>query len=125
MNYSNSISRVLLLLFFSTVCISGMSQQKQTNNYTSLVSFFKEWRAFEKPSLLNGAPDYTAVNFNKRWAAFKSLQSRLNKMDTSSWTMEQKNDWMLVWAEMYGNDCCHRVFAVAHAVSRMQRHCTA
>lgn len=109
MNYSNSISRVLLLLFFSTVYISGMSQQKQTNNYTSLVSFFKEWRAFEKPSLLNGAPDYTAVNFNKRWAAFKSLQSRLNKMDTSSWTIEQKNDWMLVWAEMNGYDFNHRV----------------
>jgi hypothetical protein len=109
MNYSNSISRVLLLLFFSTVCVSGMSQQKQTNNYTSLVSFFKEWRAFEKPSLLNGAPDYTAVNFNKRWAVFKSLQSRLNKMDTSSWTIEQKNDWMLVWAEMNGYDFNHRV----------------
>jgi hypothetical protein len=109
MNYSNSISRVLLLLFFSIVCVSGMSQQKQTNNYTSLVSFFKEWRAFEKPSLLNGAPDYTAVNFNKRWAAFKSLQSRLNKMDTSSWTIEQKNDWMLVWAEMNGYDFNHRV----------------
>jgi hypothetical protein len=86
-----------------------MSQQKQTNDYTALVSLFKEWRSFEKPPLLKGAPDYTNVSFNKRWSAFKILQSRLNGMDTSSMSIEQKVDWMLVWAEMNGYDFNHRV----------------
>ena len=93
----------------SLICASGMSQQKQTNDYASLVSLFKDWRAFEKPSLLKGAPDYTALNFNKRWPAFKLLQSKLNRIDTSSWTIEHKVDWMLVWAEMNGYDFNHRV----------------
>ena len=109
MKYCNSISRLLLLLMCSLISISGISQQKQTNDYTSLVSLFKDWRAFEKPSLLNGAPDYTALNFNKRWPAFKLLQSKLNRIDTSSWTIEHKVDWMLVWAEMNGYDFNHRV----------------
>ena len=109
MKYCNSISRLLLLLICSLICVSGISQQKQTNDYTSLVSLFKDWRAFEKPSLLKGAPDYTALNFNKRWPAFKLLQSKLNRIDTSSWTIEHKVDWMLVWAEMNGYDFNHRV----------------
>jgi hypothetical protein len=61
-----------------------MSQQKQANVYTSIEALFKDWRAFEKPPLLKGAPDYTAVSFYKRLAAFKTLQSRLNHIDTSS-----------------------------------------
>ena len=109
MKHSNSISKLLLLLIFSLISALGISQQKQTNDYTSLVSLFKDWRAFEKPSLLKGAPDYTALNFNKRWPAFKLLQSKLNRIDTSSWTIEHKVDWMLVWAEMNGYDFNHRV----------------
>ena len=109
MKYSNSYSRFLLLLIFLCIGVLGISQQKQTNNYTSLVSLFKDWRAFEKPPLLKGAPDYTAVSFNKRLAAFKALQSRLNNIDTSSLPVEQKVDWMLVWAEMNGYDFNHRV----------------
>jgi len=109
MKYSNSFSRLLLILMFLCIGVLGISQQKQTNNYTSLVSLFKDWRAFEKPPLLKGAPDYTAVSFNKRLAAFKALQSRLNNIDTSSLLVEQKVDWMLVWAEMNGYDFNHRV----------------
>ena len=109
MNYSNSISRLILLLMFSLIGVSGIAQQKQTNDYTSIVALFKDWRAFEKPPLLKGAPDYTAASFNKRWTAFKNLQSSLNKIDTSSLTVEQKVDWMLVWAEMNGYDFNHRV----------------
>ena len=109
MNYRNSISKLILILLFSFIYELGMSQQKQTNDYTALVSLFKEWRSFEKPPILKGAPDYTNVSFNKRWPAFKSLQSRLNGMDTSSMSIEQKVDWMLVWAEMNGYDFNHRV----------------
>jgi len=109
MNYRNSITKLILILLFSFLYESGMSQQKQSNDYNALVSLFKEWRAFEKPPLLKGAPDYTAISFNKRWPVFKILQSRLNRIDTSSLSVEQKVDWMLVWAEMNGYDFNHRV----------------
>ena len=109
MKYCNSISRLLLLLMFLFISASGISQQKQINNYTSLVTIFKDWRAFEKPPLLKGAPDYTVLSFHKRGPAFKRLQSRLNEIDTSSMTIEQKVDWMVVWAEMNGYDFNQRV----------------
>ena len=109
MKYCNSISRLLLLLMFLFISASGISQQKQINNYTSLVTLFKDWRAFEKPPLLKGAPDYTVLSFHKRGPAFKRIQSRLNEIDTSSMTIEQKVDWMVVWAEMNGYDFNQRV----------------
>lgn len=109
MNHGHCFSRLLLLLMFSLICASGISQQKQTSDYKALVSLFNEWRAFENPPLLKGAPDYTTLSFNKRGPAFKRLQSRLNEIDTSSMTIEQKVDWMLAWAEMNGYDFNHRV----------------
>ncbi len=54
-------------------------------NYPGLVSLFKEWRAFEKPPRSDGAPDYTAETFEKRWPAFKALQTKLLSIETSAW----------------------------------------
>lgn len=100
-----------VILFLSYLLLSSpvLSQVNQSNDYTALVSLFKEWRTFENPPLRNGAPDYTAVTFNKRLPAFKKLQSRLNGIDTSAWPIEHKVDWMLVWAEMNGYDFNHRI----------------
>jgi hypothetical protein len=80
-----------------------------TNDYQSLVTLFKEWRAFENPPLREGAPDYTAVTFEKRLPEFKKLQAKLLAMDTSGWPIEHKVDWHLVWGEMNGFDFNHRV----------------
>jgi len=90
-------------------CTIAFSQVNKSSDYTALVSLFKEWRVFEKPPLRNGAPDYTVEAFNKRWPAFKTLQSRLNSIDTVSWSIEHKVDWMIVWAEMNGYDFNHRI----------------
>ena len=58
--------RILLFLLFFT------SLQSQSN-YNSLQNLFIEWRKFENPSLLNGAPDYTKKGFNKRKSAFNTV----------------------------------------------------
>jgi hypothetical protein len=79
------------------------------HDYEDLVSLFKEWRTFEQPPLLNGAPDYTKASFEKRWPDFKELQSKLQSIDTSGWSTENQVDWMIVWAEMNGYDFNHRV----------------
>ncbi|MDY2586937.1 hypothetical protein SNF14_06270 [Winogradskyella aquimaris] len=74
-----------------------------------MVALFKEWRTFEKPPLLNGAPDYTAKTFEQRWPQFIELQQSLNKIDTTNWSVANKVDWMIVWAEMNGYDFNHRI----------------
>jgi len=84
--------------------------EKFTSNvYPDLVALFKEWRTFEKPPLLNGAPDYTSETFENRWSEFKELQSGLQSIDTTNWPVENQVDWMIVWAEMNGYDFNHRI----------------
>ncbi|WP_422003814.1 hypothetical protein [Roseivirga pacifica] len=78
------------------------------NKYSDLVALFKDWRAFEKPPLLNGAPDYTAATFKKRWPQFKTLQNELLAMDTAGWSIPQQVDYHIVWAEMNGFDFNHK-----------------
>ncbi|MEM9078246.1 MAG: hypothetical protein AAGC43_14480 [Bacteroidota bacterium] len=80
-----------------------------STDYQDLVSLFKEWRTFEEPPLLDGAPDYTLETFQKRWPHFKELQTNLKQIDTTNWPIEHKVDWMIVWAEMNGYDFNHRI----------------
>ncbi|MFD2099776.1 hypothetical protein [Flagellimonas iocasae] len=111
------ILALLVLLSFS--CKNATKEesaeaQSETVNFTSnkyedLVSLFKEWRTFENPPLLDGAPDYTAATFEKRWPNFKELQSKLQSIDTTNWSVENKVDWMVVWAEMNGYDFYHHI----------------
>ncbi len=80
-----------------------------TNDYYDLVGLFKAWRDFEVPPTREGAPDYTKQTFNNRWTEFKNLQNQLNIIDTTGWTIAQKVDWMIVWAEMNGYDFNNRI----------------
>ena len=99
----------MFLFFF----IGTASLEAQTNSsskdYSSLVGLFYEWREFENPPLLNGAPNYTKNSFNKRHAEFKKLKARLKKIDVSGWEKAQKIDFEIVLAEMNGYDFNYRV----------------
>lgn len=79
------------------------------NNYQDLVNLFWEWRKFERPPLLDGAPDYTSEAFEKRRPGFNDLQAALLVIDTTEWTTAHKVDWYLVWAEMNGYDFNQRL----------------
>lgn len=109
MKHSFLIPRVTLLLIYLMTYNLAISQENKSNNYSVLVSLFKEWRAFEKPPLRNGAPDYTVETFNKRLPVFKKLQQKLKDIDTSAWRIENKVDWTIVWAEMNGYDFNYRI----------------
>jgi hypothetical protein len=89
--------------------VASKTENATTNEYTALVSLFKEWRTFEQPPLLDGAPDYTIETFEKRGPKFRELQSRLQSIDTTKWVVENQVDWMIVWAEMNGYDFNHRI----------------
>jgi len=99
-----------LFLFFFIGTASLEAQTKSSSkDYSSLVDLFYEWREFENPPLLNGAPNYTKNSFNKRHAEFKKLKARLKKIDVSGWEKAQKIDFEVVLAEMNGYDFNYRV----------------
>ncbi len=99
----------LLCLLMSCQNENEVPATPTSNSYEDLVSLFHEWRSFENPPLLNGAPDYTVETFEKRWPEFKKLQNKLHAIDFSDWPVDQQVDWHIVWAEMNGYDFNHRI----------------
>lgn len=101
-----------LAVFITLLSIACQPRQdppteKTSTKYTDLEVLFKEWRAFERPPMLNGAPDYTTATFEKRWPKFENLRSILQAIDTSAWPVHQQVDWRIVLAEMNGYDFNH------------------
>ena len=105
---------LVMLLFTCTIDAKEKSKrttpvQITTNEYQDLVTLFKEWRRFETPPMHEGAPDYRKATFTLRMPAFKQLRARHAAIDTAGWSIPNKVDWMVVWAEMNGFDFHHRV----------------
>ena len=101
---------VICFLVLSSSCTMKSKEEfNQVSSYVDLEKLFLDWRNFENPPLLNGAPDYTKSQFKKSQNTFNSLKSRLMNMDTSKWSVHQKVDWQIVLAEMNGYDFNFRV----------------
>lgn len=102
---------LFLLLLLCMACQPPESKeiQKSPATYPELVKLFKEWRAFEKPPLLDKAPDYTQNSMEKRWPEFKALQTKLVSMDTTNWSVPEQVDYHIVWAEMNGYEFNHNI----------------
>jgi len=96
-----------LIILFSFIFSSQATVEK--NEYPDLVKLFHEWRSFENPPLLDGAPDYRKETFDMRQPKFKQLQTQLLAIDTTGWSISQQVDWRLVWAEMNGYDFNYRI----------------
>ena len=79
------------------------------SSYQALVDLFEDWREFERPPMLDGAPDYTAARFDAANEELADYRERLNAIDIGNWRIEQKVDWHIVRAEMNGFDFNHRV----------------
>jgi len=77
--------------------------------HSDLVGLFEDWREFESPPLLDGAPDYTAETTARRHQELKDYQQRLMAFETDTWPVEQVVDWHLLRAEMNGMDFNVRV----------------
>ncbi len=115
MRITTAILPLLLILLFS--CKTDKrerARETKTQNITStdyqdLVALFKEWRTFEIPPKLKGAPDYRTATFTQRMSAFDQLKARHGAIDTTNWPIPNKADWMVVWAEMNGFDFNYRV----------------
>lgn len=89
---------------------AGLSAQSpRPRTHTDLVALFEEWRAFQRPRVAAGVPDYTARSMTRQARALPEFQRRLAAIDTSGWTIAQQVDWHVVRAEMNGLDFDHRV----------------
>ncbi|HEX7114819.1 MAG TPA: DUF885 family protein [Steroidobacter sp.] len=80
-----------------------------TPGYEDLVALFEEWRAFEQPPLLDGAPDYTAQTIARRHQEWRKYRSRLEAIRPDDWPIGQQIDYQLVRAELNGFDFNVRV----------------
>lgn len=101
--------RLLILCLMFGLSANSPESAWAMNGYDELLTLYKEWRGFERPPLLEGAPDYTAETFSARYPEYLKLRARLDSLDPSSWTIEQQVDWHIVRAEMNGFEFNHRV----------------
>lgn len=97
------IISLLLLLFCGAAGANAQS-------HNDLITLFHDWRTFEHPPMTeNGAPDYTANTFERRYNDFKGFQHRLNAFDINAWPVPEQVDWHVIRAEMNGFDFNHRI----------------
>ena len=98
----------LAMVFFMAPATSAAAPAV-TPGYQDLLALFAEWREFESPPVTDGAPDYTAHQFEARRDEFEALRTRLHAFETSGWPVHQQVDWHIVRAEMNGYDFNERV----------------
>jgi hypothetical protein len=77
--------------------------------HADLITFFKAWRAFQKPNLVNGVPDYSTAAMGAQHRELEVFQARLKTLDPSGWAVPHRVDWHILKAEMNGLDFDQRV----------------
>ncbi len=87
----------------------AVGEAPRSARYDDLVLFFRDWRAFQKPKVVNGVPDYTAAAMAAQRAELPSWQRRLAAIDPSAWPIPRQVDYQVVRAELNGLDFDHRV----------------
>ena len=100
---------LLLILISCSTTKNENTPKNQSLKYDDLVLLFNDWRNFENPPLLDGAPDYTRERFEEDHSEFLELRERLHSFDIDNWQIKEQIDWHVVRAEMNGYDFNYRV----------------
>ena len=100
---------LLLILISCSTTKNDNTPKNQSLKYDDLVLLFNDWRNFENPPLLDGAPDYTRERFEEDQSEFLELRERLHSFDIDNWPTKEQIDWHVVRAEMNGYDFNYRV----------------
>jgi hypothetical protein len=79
------------------------------SRYEDLVSFYKDFRSFQKPKLVDGVPDYGAAAMAAQQRELEGYRRRLAAIDPRGWPIPQQVDYHVVRAELNGLDFDHRV----------------
>ena len=102
--------RTFIILLFILGCNTKENYKVNSElEYKDLVNLFNDWREFESPPLLDGAPDYTRERFKTDHNSFIALKNRLNSFDINKWSVSEQIDWHVVRAEINGYDFNYRV----------------
>ncbi|MFN3840498.1 MAG: hypothetical protein ACK4RF_07305 [Cyclobacteriaceae bacterium] len=102
--------RFLVLAAVLVQCTSpDQPAAEKLNSHAQLISFFEQWREFQKPPFVNGVPDYSVSAMRLQHQELKQWQQRLHSFDTTGWPVSHKVDWYILFAEMNGLDFDHRV----------------
>ena len=79
------------------------------DTHAGLVTFFEEWRSFERPPFVDGVPDYSTATMAAQHRVLPEWMDVLAAWDTTGWRASEQIDWHLIRAEMNGLDFDHRV----------------
>src|SRR5262245_225541 len=60
--------------------------------YEDLVSLFADWRAFQRPKVVSGVPDYSAPAMATQYKDLAAYRARLLAIDPSGWPIPQQVD---------------------------------
>jgi hypothetical protein len=101
----------LTLALATAICLATMAAKgvSAPAGYDELARFFRDWRAFQKPKLVDGVPDYGAAAMAAQARELEAYRKRLSAIDPSGWPIPQQVDFYVVRAEMAGLDFDHRV----------------
>jgi hypothetical protein len=84
--------------------VNAHAQGAPTSGYPALVALFDEWLAFERPALVDHAPDYSAPAMAQKLRGLGPLRARLDALNTETWSQDEQIDYALVRAQMNGHD---------------------
>jgi hypothetical protein len=88
---------------------SPSTDPPRSTRYEDLLSFFREWRSFQKPKVVEGVPDYTVSAMAAQQRELGAFRRRLAAIDPAGWPVPQQVDYAIVRAELAGLDFDHRV----------------
>jgi len=105
------LALISVSMLFITACTSTRepADVPGSTRYEDLISLFEDWRAFQKPELRNGVPDYGPSAMAAQQRELPAYQARLRSLDPSAWSVARQVDYHVVRAEMNGLDFDHRV----------------
>ena len=95
-------SALLGWLFVSNTPVNA--QQQSTASYQTLLQLCTDLRLLERTNLPSGVPDYRNATIIKIQQTLLQYKTRLQKIDTARWVLEQKVDYVLLRAEMNALD---------------------
>ncbi len=104
MKQSKIFLSFLIIILLCNLYIQVNAQNSKANNYQTLVQLYNELRILERTTLPNGVPDYRSATIIKTQQTLLQYKNRLQKIDTTGWTAEQKVDYVLLHAEMNALD---------------------
>ena len=97
------------LIVYCSIALVSACFNNAVADYDDLVNLFNEFREYQKPSLVDGIPDYRDAAMKEKHRGVKEFQERLSAMDTTGWSVSDQVDYYLVWAEMNAVEFHHRV----------------